>query len=69
MLKTPMGKKGEKEFLDLEVSLFVNKNTGQYSITIPKRKIPKRQLRDFNNGSSEMPKKVPIKLFKWWGKT
>jgi hypothetical protein len=60
--KSSMGKRGEKSFLDLNVSVFVNKNNGQWSVSIPKKKLKRLRMEE----GRELPKKIPIRLFKWW---
>jgi hypothetical protein len=55
-------KKGEIVFLDLNVPVFINKNNGQWSVSIPKRKLKKLKMQK----GGELPKKIPIRLFRWW---
>jgi len=58
----PKGKIGDKDiFLDLKVPVFINKNNGQWSLSIPKRKLKKMKIKE-----KEAPKIIPIRLFKWW---
>ena len=61
MLNTKKKKKGER-FLDLNVSFFVNKNNGQWSVSIPKKKLKRLKI----ESGRELPKKIPIRLFRWW---
>jgi hypothetical protein len=57
-------KLGDKDiFLDLKVPVFINKNNGQWSVSIPKRKLKKLKLKD---DEKEAPKIIPIRLFQWW---
>jgi hypothetical protein len=51
----------EQQFLDLNVKVFCNKNNGQLSFAIPKKKI-KKMISD----NSKMPSKMPIRIY--WGK-
>jgi hypothetical protein len=59
--KIKLGDKGS--FLDLKVPVFINKNNGQWSVSIPKRKLKKLRLDD---DEKEVPKIIPIRLFRWW---
>lgn len=50
--------KPKKEFIWVEKELYKNKKTGQYSLTLSKKK-----LKDFFNGE-QVPKKIKFKIFK-----
>jgi hypothetical protein len=57
-------------FLDINARLFRNKSNGQISVTLPKKQLKK--FIDFENKESvqpiKMPKKIPIRIFKWGAK-
>jgi len=55
-----------KTFLDLKVPIFYNKNNGQISISLPKKKI--KTMFDNKKKDDDMPKEIPIRLFNWFGK-
>ena len=44
------------KFFDLKVHVFINKNNGQLSLTLPKKKL--------KNIPKELPIRIPIKFFK-----
>lgn len=54
-------------FLDINARVFRNKSNGQISLTLPKKKLKK--MIDFDAKESvnpvKMPKKIPIRIFKW----
>lgn len=54
----------DKNFLDLNVKTFKNKNNGQVLVALPKRKL-KKMFRDEDGDLLEVPNKIPIRLFKW----
>jgi hypothetical protein len=54
----------KKKFLDLKVPVFYNKNNGQISISLPKKKLKNI----IGESDDDIPKKIPIRLFSWWGK-
>ncbi len=55
-------KTGDRDiFLDLKVPVFINKNNGQWSLSIPKRKLKKMKIQE-----KEVPKIIGIRLFQWW---
>jgi hypothetical protein len=55
-------KVGDKDlFLDLRVPVFINKNNGQWSVSIPKKKLKKLKIEE-----KEVPKIIGIRLFQWW---
>jgi|GEM_PF-6982832 len=56
----------EPIFLDLKVPVFINKNNGQWSVSIPKRKLKKLKLGFTVDDDKEVPKLLPIRLFRWW---
>jgi hypothetical protein len=62
MLKSKNNSGVKGEFLDLNVSLFINKTNGQWSVSIPKRKLKKLKVKQ----GEEAPRKIPIRLFRWW---
>ncbi len=47
-------------FLDLKVPVFLNKNTGQISISLPKK-----QLKTIIAKGKPIPNKINIRLFKF----
>ena len=47
-------------FLDLKVPVFLNKNTGQISISLPKK-----QLKTIISKGKPIPNKINIRLFKF----
>ena len=53
-------------FLDIKARLFHNKSNGQISIALPKKQLKK--MIDFSPNAVvpiKMPKKIPIRIFKW----
>jgi hypothetical protein len=56
--------KPNEKFLDLNVPVFINKNNGQWSVSIPKRKLKK--FKNNNKKGGDVPKVLPIRLFCWW---
>lgn len=57
-------KKGMKEFLDLKAPTYKNKNNGQISIVIPKKQLMK-MMNCTENCNMNLPKMLPIRIFKW----
>ena len=56
--------KNESKFLNLKVPVFYNKNNGQISISLPKRK-----LKSKTKGAVEkIPSSMSIRILKWWKK-
>lgn len=62
--------KDQSGFLDIKAKLFHNKNNGQMTITLPKKQLKK--IMDFGGPESiipvKIPKKIPIRIFKWGNK-
>lgn len=58
----------DKKFLDLDVNVFKNKNNGQLTVTLPRRKLMKMFDEDDLPKITDIPKKIPIRFFKWRNK-
>lgn len=61
-------KKEEPKFLDIKARLFQNKSNGQLSISLPKKQLKKIIELDnpeFPEKKMQMPKNIPIRIFKW----
>jgi hypothetical protein len=57
-------KKGMKEFLDLKAPTYQNKNNGQISIVLPKKQL-KKMMDCKTDCNMNLPKILPIRIFKW----
>lgn len=57
----------DKSYVDINARVFHNKSNGQISITLPKKQLKK--VLDYENKESvyktSMPKKIPIRIFRW----
>jgi len=56
--------KREKQFLDLKAPTYQNKKNGQISIVLPRKELKKITDVDFEN-MMVIPKKIPIRIFRW----
>jgi len=53
----------EKNFLDIDASVFRNKKNGQINISLPKKHMIKKLG---GEKVSNLPKKMTIRIKKWW---
>jgi len=54
----------KKSFLDLKVPIFYNKNNGQMSISLPKKQM-KKFIGEDDEGKTNVPKNISMRLFNW----
>lgn len=62
VLKKGSAKKEADKFMNIKVPVFINKNNGQISVSIPKTKFKKSD----KDKLKAIPKELPIKIKKWW---
>jgi hypothetical protein len=63
MVNSIIDKKG-KDFLDFKAPTYRNKKNGQISIVLPRKEL-KKIIDIKSEDEMNIPKKIPIRIFKW----
>jgi hypothetical protein len=53
-----------QKFLDIKAPIYQNKKNGQISLVLPRKELKKIMNADIE-GKMDIPKSIPIRIFKW----